>query len=204
MRLDYYVMELKLPVEMKTKEQDIILAAAELFERYGFQRVRVEEICRYAGASKATFYKYFSGKDALVERFLSIVFKDMLQRTYAVLDSDISLKEKFDRVIILKMDFIKQLGDEILHSLFDYPAAHAFYKKISQSSMRDFHDFLQREQNLGRIDLEINLELFMGLLTEIAQIYSDKSLDKYCHNINELVSQVNRLLIYGIFPRGNA
>jgi AcrR family transcriptional regulator len=188
---------------MRIKEQAIMLAAASLFQRYGFHRVSVEEICRYASVSKATFYKYFKGKDALIQRFLRIVFDDFIKRSRAVLASKLSLKQKFDRIIIMKLNFVSDLGEEILRSLYRYPAAQAVYTEISQSSMQVFKEFVLQEQEQGKIDPEMNIDLFIALMTEIGQMFADGRLEKFCPDFSELVSQVNRLLVYGMLRRGD-
>lgn len=180
-----------------------MLAAASLFQRYGFHKVSVEEICRYAAVSKATFYKYFKGKDALIQGYLRLVFEDFAERSKAVLDSKLSLKQKFDRLIIMKLEFVSDLGEEILRSLYRYPAAQAVYTEISQNSNQIFKGFVQHEQQQGRIDPEMNIELLIALMTEIGQMFADARLEKYCPDFSELVSQVNRLLVYGMLRRGD-
>ena len=45
------------------KYQDIKKKGKELFWKYGTKRVTVEEICREAGVSKMTYYKFFKNKN---------------------------------------------------------------------------------------------------------------------------------------------
>ena len=54
--------------EEKDKEtRDRILAAAEeLFMRYGFKSITMDEIARHLGVSKKTIYQHFEDKDAIV------------------------------------------------------------------------------------------------------------------------------------------
>ena len=61
-------------MDAKTKKQDqIIQAGRHLFWKYGMKRVSIEEICREAGVSKMTFYKYFANKTALALYILKTV-----------------------------------------------------------------------------------------------------------------------------------
>ena len=53
-----------------TKREQLIRTGKELFWKFGFRRVTVEEICSEAGISKMTFYKYFSNKLDLVKRIM--------------------------------------------------------------------------------------------------------------------------------------
>lgn len=53
----------------KVKE-GIILAAQDLFKRYGFHKTSVNEIAKKAKIAKATIYKYFESKDMLLQYLL--------------------------------------------------------------------------------------------------------------------------------------
>ena len=46
--------------------QTIINAARRLFREHGFSAVSVGGICAEAAVSRVTFYKYYSGKNALL------------------------------------------------------------------------------------------------------------------------------------------
>jgi len=191
-------MKLRLPPEMKVKEKDIIQAAAILFQRYGFQRVSVEEICRFAGASKATFYKYFRGKEGIVRSFLAIVFDDIWQDTFGLLHSEIDLKEKMKRIITMKQDFISRLGVEIVQGIFEYAPAKAYYSEISLKSMQDFRDFIIAEQRSHKIDPSLNVDLIIAVLRELGRIFEERRLEGVCGDFNELVGQINQLFIFGL------
>jgi AcrR family transcriptional regulator len=56
-----------------TLKNKILNTALNLFSKHGYEKIRVEDIAKYAGISKGTFYYYFSSKDAvLVEQFHKI------------------------------------------------------------------------------------------------------------------------------------
>ncbi|MDD2596776.1 MAG: TetR/AcrR family transcriptional regulator [Candidatus Cloacimonetes bacterium] len=190
-----------IPPTMSGKQQALLIAASKLFHRYGFTRVSVEELCRQAGVSKVTFYRYYKGKDELILNLLKILFDDMLCACNDVLNGDLSLKQKLDTVMILKQDFISLLGAEILEGLFHHPSAREYYLRLSEESYESFREFLYREQQQGRINPGLNVEMFLALLKEVAKIFSDNSIAQYSTSFPELVTQVNDILVYGIFPR---
>lgn len=50
-------------VKIENKKYKALLEAGKkLFCKHGFRRVTIDEICREAGASKMTFYKWFDNK----------------------------------------------------------------------------------------------------------------------------------------------
>lgn len=63
--------------------QKLVSAAVELFEKRGYSRVTVDDICRKAGVSKGAFYGHFESKDqAVVEEYLKVdeFYREMLPR----------------------------------------------------------------------------------------------------------------------------
>lgn len=70
----------------------LLKAALKLFTKYGFDKVTVEDITRYAGVSKGTFYIHFSTKEqVLVEQFDSI--DAFYAQSLAQMDSNASASE---------------------------------------------------------------------------------------------------------------
>ena len=53
---------------MSQKREQLLQTGEALFVKHGMRRVTVEEICRQAGVSKPTFYRYFENKAALARR----------------------------------------------------------------------------------------------------------------------------------------
>jgi len=47
-------------------QNDIIAAALELFDEWGYDETSIEEIAEAAGVSRRTFFRYFPSKDAVV------------------------------------------------------------------------------------------------------------------------------------------
>lgn len=59
------------------KTNHIAKCATNLFIEYGIKKVTVEEICKQAGISKGTYYKYFfSNKLDLVIHIVNDIFEE--------------------------------------------------------------------------------------------------------------------------------
>lgn len=56
----------------EARRQAILDAAAEVFQKEGYERASMDEICRHIGYSKATLYNYFLSKEEL---FYTVVFE---------------------------------------------------------------------------------------------------------------------------------
>ena len=59
-----------------TKYNDICREGRKIIWKHGIKRVSIEEICREAGVSKMTFYKYFPNKLELVKSLFDILFDE--------------------------------------------------------------------------------------------------------------------------------
>lgn len=55
-------------VRRRASEEAIIEAAYACFERYGIRKTSIEDICQEARVSRATLYRHFPNKDAIIER----------------------------------------------------------------------------------------------------------------------------------------
>ncbi|MCB5268920.1 MAG: hypothetical protein WCS58_03830, partial [Candidatus Cloacimonadaceae bacterium] len=84
---------------------------------------------------------------------------------------------------------------------FSYPALHEYYLSLVQESYKQLRDFLLREQEQGRINQGLNIDIFMVVIREIAAFLSRESLNRSGSRFKELVAQVNEILVYGIFSR---
>lgn len=87
------------PVNTKTRGR-IVERALELFRESGYDSVTIQQICKYAGITKSTFYYHFPSKESLIEEYTEQVsqttqdhFSDILamessmQQLWAVFDS---------------------------------------------------------------------------------------------------------------------
>lgn len=59
----------------KTREA-VVETALRLFSEHGYLGVRVEDIAREAGVSRATFYKYFAEREEILAALMARLFED--------------------------------------------------------------------------------------------------------------------------------
>lgn len=96
----------------EVKEVLFFRAAEPLFERFGYRKTTVEEICRAAGASKRTFYQAFTGKADLASRWILHISQAIVSRWKAAVAPRMTAREKLD----LFLDEYVRLGRE--HRVF--------------------------------------------------------------------------------------
>lgn len=187
----------------KPKQVSLIKAAYALFQRHGFHRVSIEEICHTAKVSKMTFYKYYSGKEELVLYIIHRIFHAVEEHAYQILESDLSLKEKLDMVSLAKQEMMQACGEELIRAAISYAPAKAYLEEQTQRSCLYFRNFVHIQREKGLINPHINLDLFLFLLLEINRLFGEDKLKAISSDPQALIRDVNEILVYGLLNREN-
>jgi AcrR family transcriptional regulator len=70
----------------ESRRQAILQAAAEVFQRMGYERASMSDICAQVGYSKATLYGYFRSKEELFYEVMTEATEAEFQATHDALD----------------------------------------------------------------------------------------------------------------------
>ena len=148
------------------KEEQIIQTAKELFTKYGYKRVSMDEIAKKANVTKKTIYRYFKSKEELLKYYINqeiLNMKEIIEKTE---DHNISY---FDNV------------HNVIYNLLVYKTKSDFLKILTRESI-DFENQIILE-NLKKLDKEI-----MNYISERLKDAIDKG---YIINVDvEIVSFV--------------
>ena len=177
------------------KQAQILKTAEDLFSRYGLKKVSVEEICRKAGVSKMTFYKYFPNKSDLFRQ----IWNQWIEEGYDYLDEvnerDVPFPEKIRLILGFKLDFAARLNPDLLEEMlhFDFDT-HAFTGRIV--------DWLLEAQARGDIRPEIRPEFLLGAFDSVYYpLFKDDELRKLYPDIAEFIKEIFNFYFYGIMGR---
>lgn len=185
--------------EKGSKKMDrIIETATDLFVKHGIRRITIEEICRTAGASKMTFYKYFDNKIDLLRH----IWERWFDEGYRVLDEidemDIPFAEKMRRLIEWKMNFVSSLSpaflDEILNTA---PELAAFIGEMRAKNLARFMEFVEKAQSRGDMR-RMKPEFFLVVTNKIADIIFDEKLASLYSDRLDLIRDVHNFIFFGI------
>ena len=91
------------------KRQTIINAAHRLFREHGFSAISVGGICAEAAVSRVTFYKYYSGKNALLQEIVTEQKNRIRAEFEALLARQCSLREATEAVFALQKQSFEEL-----------------------------------------------------------------------------------------------
>ena len=163
-----YKQNQNLPTVMTaSKQQTIIDTARRLFREHGFSAVSVGSICAEAAVSRVTFYKYYSGKNALLQEIVTEQKNRVRAEFEALLARQCSLREAAEAVFALqKQSFEELYSAAFLRDIEENTdlELERFFHELNEEKyafMRGFFHTLQ-QRRLIQPDLSVELiDLFI-------------------------------------------
>ena len=191
-------------IESNPKRQQILETGKDLFWKYGFKRVTIEEICKEAGISKMTFYKYFSNKIELVKTLVDEILQQGLIKYRKLMESDLPYPEKVLGMIELKREQTHAMSSEFFKDYLQSndPDLIAYLEKLSQENFSLFLDDFRKAQQNGDIRKDLKVEFILAVLNRLLDwIQHDASLIELYDEPQELAVEMTRFMFYGILEK---
>lgn len=181
------------------KEGDILRTAEDLFMHFGFNKVSVEEICREAGVSKVTFYKYFKNKFEVLKDYMTARLDLGMQVFDHIREADASLQEKMQALVAMKESAVSHFTPVFYKSLLDGDeTVQGFMHEWGNMSMRAMRAFLEDGKKSGEIHPDYSVDFLLYVWTSMAEIArSGELLEMYEDNMIKLSTDFLNFLCYG-------
>jgi AcrR family transcriptional regulator len=152
-------------------------AALHVFSDTEFHRVALADIARVAGASLQTLYRYYGGKEALLNACLHRWLGDLAERMLDHLAGIETYKDRLRKVFWVVLDFFDRnprVGWMMVHSV--YPGRWGDDMTPAQHRLTGlFLAVLEEGQSTGvltnRVDSMVLLDIFYGLLLRVNQMH---------------------------------
>lgn len=133
------------------KKEEVIKTARELFTKYGYKKVSMDEIAKKSGVTKKTIYTYFKDKDSMFLYFIEEELNLMKDSTKTDVSDNMSFIESVAKSLY-EMLLIRK-NSELISSIS---------KEIkTDEKAREFLNFYDR-QILNYIESRINEEINKG------------------------------------------
>jgi AcrR family transcriptional regulator len=189
-------------VPSRPKKLDQILTTAEdLFQRFGFKRITIEEICEKANVSKMTFYKYFSNKNELIKRIMND-WLDRVVKTFNEVElMNIPFTEKIRILIRLKEETSSKFSKEFM---LEYMNPDSDTQKISKEfyerGINIFIEIIKTSQLKGEVRKDIKPEFLYVVLNKIVELAKDQELVSLYPRISDFSMELNNFIYFGLLP----
>jgi len=195
-----------LTVMTASKQQTIADPARRLFREHGFSAVSVGSICAEADVSRVTFYKYYSGKNALLQAIVTEQKNRVRAEFENLLERQGSLREAAEAVFALQ----KQSFEELYSAAFLRDIEEnidleleRFFRELNEEKyafMRGFFHALQ-QRRLIQPDLPVELiDLFIRQADILMRHPQRTAL--YAAAPQKLPQDVLGLLLHGLAGEG--
>ena len=185
-----------------SKQQTIIETSRRLFREHGFSAVSVGGICAEAAVSRVTFYKYYSGKNALLQEIVTEQKNRVRAEFEALLARQCSLREAAEAVFSLQRQSFEELySTAFLRDIEENTdlELERFFHELNEEKyafMRGFFHTLQ-QRRLIQPDLPVELiELFIRQADILMRHPTLTTL--YSNKPDKLLETILGMLLYGL------
>lgn len=189
-------------LNLPEKQRLIVDTALDLFQQFGIKRIPVEEICKTAGVSKMTFYKYFKNKNELVRFMWEKGFEQSLEKFDEIQALDISFEKKLQLILRMKEESTAKISHQFaLDYFYASPDLKDFFEKLSRESISRFLSFIKNAQEKGEVRSDLRPEFLLAVINIIKIMVKDETLINSYSNYQDFVMEVNNFIFYGVLPR---
>jgi len=184
------------------KQEQILGKGRELFWKHGFRRVSIEELCREAGVSKMTFYKYFPNKMELGKAILDLIFEESMQKIRSVGLEHRSTEETLEKIMKLKFEGSLGISEEFIKDLYSDPTSplREYMEKKTPELFGEVVALYEMGKQDGWVRKDLNIPFLIHFTRKSMDVISQEEVAPYFKNPQDMVMELTRLFIYGIAP----
>lgn len=182
------------------KQIAILSTASDLFWKFGIKRVTVEEICREAGVSKMTFYKYFPNKTDLAKTILDNLVQSSIIEFKNIAASEVSFSQKLKEIFLLKVQGMNNISMEFINDLYTNPGTglKAYMEELQRESLDITINFYQDAQQKGFIRPNVKIDFLLAFSNQLMEMMKNKPLMAQYAQPRDFIIESMNVLFYGI------
>lgn len=187
-------------VSSNPKYLQILHTGRQLFWKFGYKRVSIEEICKEAGVSKMTFYKHFANKLELLKAIFDEIFEEAREKIRALEKAEFSSDEKLLMIFRMKSEGVSGISQELLKDLYANPdpGPKAVVEELTAAWMQEIIKVFESGKRDGWIRKDVNVPFLFQFVLKMGQMSSDEELQKNFAHSEDLVLEMTNLILYGI------
>ena len=187
------------------KRQALREAAKNLFYTQGFAAVSVEAICTAAHTSRVTFYKYYSGKNALVQELFAEQKERVRSRLEGLLAHQCSLEEAAAALFAIQRESMAELySAPVLDDIANVAdlELERFFRSMEEEKYQFMRSFFHTLQQRKLIHHSLPPELIDFFIRQMDSLMRHPGLaELYAPAPQRLPQDILQLLLYGLTSR---
>ena len=179
----------------------ILSTAEDLFQRFGFKRITIEEICSKASVSKMTFYKYFPNKNELIKHLMNSWLKQVEKTINEFDGTEVPFTEKIKILLRLKEESTGKFSKEFLAEYMNPdPDLQNFFRDFYARATTFFIDFIKKAQQKGEVRKDIKPEFLVAVLNKMLELAKDETLTSLYLRVTDFSLEINNFIYCGVLP----
>lgn len=153
--------------------ETILIKAGEVFQKFGFKSVTMDDIASELGISKKTIYKYFKNKIELVDEVVTFIHKSIQSSIVCICDSNYNAIEENFEIKKMFRDMFKNSDDSPMYQLQKYYPQT--FDKMMKNEFSMFKDCISNNIEKGikeglyrqSIDIELTAKFYFSLAMSV-------------------------------------
>ncbi|MHA1673952.1 MAG: TetR/AcrR family transcriptional regulator [Promethearchaeota archaeon] len=194
----------------KKKRKQILSAATELFERFGYKKTTLDDIGKKVGLNRASLYYYFKSKEEIYMTIVINHFQNLIDSLYAEIEDDMVCEDKILKYFnkrhqwwFQQSGIIPQITKEVVNSFIGIGRDQK--RAIEQKERVSFSNILRKCIERGQIR-ECDTEQVTRLIFAIPE--GIKGMYRSVYNMNPVsIDESNKInndtqMAFKIFLKG--
>lgn len=168
-----------MPPKRFANSDEVVAAAAQLFQRRGYQNTTIDDIAKHLGIAKPTVYQYVNGKGSLLEEIVGQVLARIAEEHRLALESSNDPEEQLRRLV---RGYVRTVAEMRTHYRIFLgeekelpPRTRRRFQEASREMADEFAGLLRRCIDGGvlrsDVDPEIASFLIIGALVSASRWY---------------------------------
>lgn len=140
-----------------------LLLIIPFFQQNGFNEYTMDEVVKIAGVSKATFYKYFSSKEKLIDAIVEWKVRELSEFQLSLMNESLSYYERYFNAIRITASAMTQISSKFLDDLqSSYPDKWKFVEEFRAYAVNVLESFYAEGVAKGEL-IDVNPKLIAML-----------------------------------------
>ena len=190
--------------ETEELRQKIVLAANELFIKYGIRSVTMDDIARHLGMSKKTIYQSFNDKDEIVSMGTQLHCDMWAKRADEISADSSNAIEELLKFSVVFREQMKKMNPNMMFDLFKYHRAswEEWIRYKREVIKQKIVETIDRGMKEGYFRKDLNTDILATLRVEQVELaFNDSVFPHDQYNFEEVQMKLFDHFIYGCLNR---
>lgn len=194
-------------INQEALRETIVLAARELFSRYGFKKTTMDDISSAIGKAKSSIYYYFKGKEEIFEAVVESEALMLRNKLTAILKEQKESPElQLEAYVLTRMQSIQQLANFYNALKSEYLNHLRFITKVREKYQREeirtLENILKTGVDKGIFEIADVYTAAIAILTSMQGLETPLFLGNIePTSVEPRIKSAMQIILYGIIKR---